>query len=875
MMVQRNDQEFNLQGPAPAQVQGLQLGAAKAERSDYTGPSAGSVALDGLLSLGQQVAGKKLEQEVQEKYLEGTRARMAGQSQDAVDSDIFSRPFVNGGYQDEDYRIEQATMARELGEVIKTKGQSMAPAEFGKLVQQRAGQFTGNFSKLSQQGQAQAIASQESMERSLFSAQAGAYSKWSINEGAKRYLVQGNQIITDLASSSDDPVTYQAHTERAALLYTDLMQSDKLPVEMREKVAGQYLSALVNSDQRQVVEQLRQTGALNTMSFEDRKNLDSQMRESATRTTALDSLGAIQDNASFESRVGRGEVGGDELTSYIVNEVEAKRMSYAQAKKLRMTALKGMANQDDQMSLMKAVGNRDADSMAALGYTVSEGIEAMDKQLAKNGVGTTERLKAGMSAGLALGQLPKSFGDTIGQGVRSIASAASGQPVPTALVDSMNGVVSTLVIAEQKNPGARAVLLASMPDDTKATMSYVLAQQEHGVSPEQAIKEYTVNRDAFAKLDALDQGLKTQQFRKTLLDRVDSEVYSGVTGRLGNLLRGESNLSSNPYHSAVMGAALTDELTNITSDRNNMGLNADSALDLAVSNVQARTITVGASGAFGTGEVRRGLVLPRGVDVGQLFGSTDKQRIGTMLSQAYPAVGKGFESNFAFNKATGVLENIQLNDKGQVVQRTPIDPTAIGKRIESEQTRILDEANAAHFGAPVDMDGQQFRIDGGNSYGIPVRVAYNFRKELTGMEGLRLKVYKDRDGLAVGVGHNVTGQMQEGQEITKEQAEKWYREDTDLAMQQGTQLARELGVQDPNATAGLAGAVFQLGNAGLKEHTRTAEAIRLRDRDAFVREVRSSAWAKQTPDRVEWFIHKMEPHFSGLGVLSNTSARPQ
>jgi GH24 family phage-related lysozyme (muramidase) len=324
-----------------------------------------------------------------------------------------------------------------------------------------------------------------------------------------------------------------------------------------------------------------------------------------------------------------------------------------------------------------------------------------------------------------------------------------------------------------------------------------------------------------------------------------------------------------------MGAALTDELTNITSDRNNMGLNADSALDLAVANVQARTITVGESGAFGTGEVRRGLILPRGVDVAQVFGSTDKQRIGTMLSQDYPAVADGYESNFAFNKATGVLENIQLNDKGQVVQRIAIDPSAIGKRIETEQTRILDEANAAHFGAAVEMDGQPFRIDGGNSYGIPVRIAYNFRKELTGMEGLRLSVYKDRNGLAVGVGHNVTGQMKEGQGISREQAEKWYREDTDLAMQQGTQLARELGVQDPNAIAGLAGAVFQLGDKGLREHSKTAEAIRNRDIDAFVREVSSSAWAKQTPNRVEWFIRKMAPHFSGLGVLSNTSARYQ
>lgn len=881
-MVERNAAEFDLRTAGMQQQQGLQLGAARPQQSDYKGPSAGAQALDGLLQLGQQYASRGIQQEAQEKYLEGSRARMAGQSQSAVDSDIFSAPFVNGGYQDEDYRIEQANMARDMQQLIATKGQSMSPEEFGKVVQQRAGEFTGKYSKLTGNGQLQAMTSQESMERSLFSKHATAYTQWSINEGAKRYLVQGNQIITDLAGSKNDPVAYQANTERAALLYSDLFSSDKLPQGMREKVAGQYLSALVGADQRQVVEQLRDSGMLNTMSFEDRKALDSQIRESTTRTKALDSLGVIQDNSAFESRVGRGEVSGDELTSYVTREIESGRMSYAQAKTLRLTALKGMANQDDQLALMTAVGNRDLNQMAALGYTGAEAIEAMDKQLAKNGVSLDQRITAGMSAGLSIGQLPKSFGDTIGQSVRSIAAAADGTEIPAALVSNMNNVVSTLTIAEQKNPGARAVLLAAMPEDTKATMAYVLAQQEHGVAPAQSIKEFAVNRDAFAKLDALDQGLKTQAFKKELMDRVDNEVYSGVTGRLGNFITGNSNRSSNPYQASVMAGALTDELANITSDRNNMGLNTNSALDLAVANVQARTITVGEAGFLGTGETRRQLIMPRGVDVEAVFGSKDKQMIGKFLSQDYPPAADGFESNFSFNKATGRLENIQLNDKGQVVQRTAIDPTAIGKRVTEAQTAVLDEAQAAHFGTAVPMKEPgtsfgdvAFKIDGGNSYGIPVRAALGLRKELTGFEGLNLTVYKDRNGLAVGVGHNVTGQMKAGDKITQEQAEKWFREDTDLAMQQGSQLARELGVTDGSAISGLSGAVFQLGDNGLRKHSKTAEAIRSKDFNAFRSEVESSDWAKQTPDRAQWFIKRMAPHFSGLNVMSDTSARAQ
>jgi GH24 family phage-related lysozyme (muramidase) len=847
-------------------AQGTQLGAGKVQQSDYTGPSVGTQALDGLINVAQQVTGRAIAAEAEQSYLDGKRARMAGQAQDAVDGDIFSRPFVNGGYQDEDYRIEQANMARELQATIAKEGQSMSPVEFGKLVQQRASTFTSKFSTLSAKGQVEAMNSQEAMERTLFTKQAGAYQQWSIAEGAKRYLAQGNQLITDLADSAGDPILYSANTERAALLYRDLKTSDKLPAEMRDKISTQYLGALVNADQRGVVEKLRDGGFLNDMAFDDRKALDSAIRESSTRTSAQDTLGVVEQNAQFEFDLGQGKKTAEEVDAYITNEVTNGRMNTKQAMSLRKSFLTGMSNQDDQKAVIVAVGNRDLTALAKLGYTGAEGIEAVDKQLAAAGVPLAQRIQTGMSVGLDIGQMPKSFGDTIGQALRSVAATPAGEQLPGDLVDALNSVTTSLVAAEQKNPGARAVLLGAMPEDTKATMAYVLKQQENGVAPAQAIKEYAVNKEAFAKLDALEQGLKTQTFRKTLMDRVSAEAYSGVTGRIGNFLRGESNLSTNSFHQVNLATALTDELGNITSNRDNMGLNEDAALDLAVANVQARTIQVGESGVFGTGESRRGLILPRGVQVEQVFGTNNKQAIGEVLSKDYPPAADGFESSFTFNRATGRLENIQLNAGGQVVQRSVVDPTAVGKRIKDEQTKVMEEAQRAHFGEAIEMDGGPFKIDGGNSYGIPVRQAYTFRKELTGMEGLRLKVYKDRNGLAVGVGHNVTGAMKEGDEISRAQAEQWFREDTDDAMQQGTQIGRQLGVVDPGALAGLSGAVFQLGAEGLAKHTKTADAIRNQDWNEFTKEVRSSDWASQTPDRVEWFIKRMAPHFSGTRI---------
>lgn len=859
-MVERTSEQFNLRkSEGGTQLSALRLGPGERRRPEEVDNS-GNQALQGLVGLFGQVAAKGVDQQAQMAYLEGSRARMAGQAQETVDSNVFTRSFVNGGYQDQDYRIHQADMAREMDTFIATKGKSMSPAEFQKVVQERAGTFTEQFSELSQRGQMSALTNQTKLEESLFAKHGQVYAQWSIDQGTKAYLAQGNQIITDLqkAGTADAP----AQAERAALFFQDVLTTDKLPVGSRESTAIEYVHALINNDQRDVVEQFRSSGMLNSISFKERQKIDAALRDSKVRTEATDSLAFVQQDGEFEGKVIAGLASTEELNEYITRRTTSGHMSYDQGKQLRARFIKGLGNKDDMTALMTAVGNRDLNAMAALGFTGQEGIDQMDKQLAAQGVPLPQRLQAGMTHGLDIGVLPKSFGETIAQSVRAIASSTDKAPVSSTLVDSLNGVVSTLTLAEQKNPGARGVLLAAMPKDTQAQMAYVLTQQDKGVTPAQAIKEYATAKEDFAKLDNLQAGMQTNKFKATVQERIDSEVSSGFFGRIGNALTGNSNLSTNPLHAAQLGAALQDEVASITSDRNNMGLSPEAALEMAVSNVQSRTIQVGERGWAGTGEVRRSLIMPRGVDLQTVFQSNDKQLIGRMLSQMHPADAAGYESSFQYNRATGVLENIQVSADGVVARRTPVDAPEIGRRIKADNERVFAEAEAAHFGAPVEVAGTSFRIDGGNTYGIPVRAAYNFRKELAGFESYRDTVYKDRNGLAVGIGHNVTGQMKEGDKISKAQAEQWFREDTDTAMQVGSQLASQLGVRDGRAKAALAGAVFQLGAAGFDEHKRTAEAIAKVDWNSFVAEVAASKWAEQTPQRAEWFIKNMAPHFA-------------
>jgi hypothetical protein len=874
-MVERTSQPFDLNVQRES-AQTVNLGAGRYEPAQVQGASATEQALEGLLGIGSQVAKQAVDQSAQEAYLEGQRARMAGESAEAVESDIFSKPFVNGGYNTEDYRIAQAEMARDMKLFIANEGRTMTAQDFAKVVRERAGQYTSKFGSLPQQGQLQALTAQQKLEESLFAEQAGAYQQFVIQQGSQRFQAQGNQIITDLVEGG--PASTQ-NAERAALFYTDLLTTDKLPAAVRTTMAKDYLNALVNADQRSVVESLRDGGMLDVLSFKERQQLDSAMRDSAVRTEAKDSLGVILGNAQIESKVKTGQISSEELQQYIATEIGARRMSYDQGKALALQWSQGLANKDDMLRIVQAVGNGDLGSLAGLGESADSALTKIDQQQALAGRTLPERITFGVQQGAKLGTIPKVYGESIGQAVRHVQLLKEGQPLNEELVSSLNAAVSSLAIAEQSNPGARGVLLQALPEDTRMAMSYALQQQQVGVAPADALKEFAANREAFSQLNDIQKSLRGKDMQKLINEQIDGASSSGFWGRVGNFLTGNSNLSSNPAVQRQYSAAIQEEANFMSMNKDLFGATPESYVEMAAANVKNRTIEVGIPSTLGIGgEARRPLVLPRGVTPEQIFGTSDKLAVGRKLAELYPApdtglLGEGFETGFSFNSTLGYLERVTFDKNGMRVGVEKIDATAVGKAVRADQEAILEEARAGHFGGALNVsrvDGGSAStvnmvVDGANTQGLPIRNVYGLRRDLASQEGLSLTVYKDRNGLAVGMGHNVTGtNLKEGDTISLRQAETWFREDTDNALASARRLGQELGVADPRAVAGLAGAAFQLGAAGLREHTRTADAIRNRDFETFKAEVRSSDWAKQTPTRVEWFIKQMAPHFQEL-----------
>lgn len=875
-MAERSSQELGLRINVTDKQAYQGGGRATVKDYDVQDTSNGaSRVLAGIMDAAGGIAQRKFETNVQEQIVKGSRARMAGEAEDAIEADAFAAPFVRNGYRQQDYRIKQADFSVRMGQLAEGDGRKMTPEQFSKQMGQEAQGILKSLDGLPAEAHVQGLMQQTKAEETLITKQAQNHAGWLIEEGTKPFLAQGNSILAKLskAQAQGDDLTYRSATEEAALYHMNLLNTGAIPDGAREKVAKQFLMGALDLNQRKVYEDLRDAGALDTMSFDDRRELNGAYERSQASTRAIESMADLERDASFQTGVVSGAVGLDDAASYAKDRVARKLWSPEQALNFVQNAQKGVANRQLMGNMVSALEAGDINQLNTLGFEVDEALTKYDQLAAANGATVSQRLSNNTKLGLRLGVFPKNYGAAVGASVRAVL--ASDGTVQPEMVQTLNSITEQVAQAEKTNPAAGNVLLGGIPEEQRAAVAFMLQQSKLGIEPGQALKEFGARDLSATQQEDFQKFANSQKFQKSLAGRVDSEFLSGAFGRIGNFVTGSSNLSDNTAVLAMYTRAVQDEALQLSGDRRNAGLlmsgdGHETLLNLAASNVAGRTIQVGKHGVLFDRE-RAPLILPRGVSPEQVFGARDTRSIGNMLAEKYPPDVRGMFSDkstvaFEYTRQNGMYR-IQYDENGQELDRIKIDPKAIGTEVNQRNAAHVNAQRAADLGAEVDAGGgNKLLIDGGNASGMQRRGVYDWRRDMLSHEGYRDTVYPDRKGLAVGVGRNVTGQLKEGDKITREQAQRWFAEDTDAALIAGNRIAKDLGVTNQQAILGLAGAVFQLGEGGLGEFKQTKKAIQSRDWEGFKKQVHDSDWAKQTPDRVKAFLGYMQPHFTEMAT---------
>lgn len=139
------------------------------------------------------------------------------------------------------------------------------------------------------------------------------------------------------------------------------------------------------------------------------------------------------------------------------------------------------------------------------------------------------------------------------------------------------------------------------------------------------------------------------------------------------------------------------------------------------------------------------------------------------------------------------------------------------------------------------------------------------RDALIKTEGYRNDVYKDTRGfLTVGIGHLVTKKdnLKLGQVITNAQVEKFFKADSDSAFKAAVSQAKELGKYNADMIVALTEVNFQLGPFWRSKFPNTWSLLKSGKKDAVIRNLKNSAWNRQTPVRVQKFAEAIQRNYA-------------
>lgn len=124
-------------------------------------------------------------------------------------------------------------------------------------------------------------------------------------------------------------------------------------------------------------------------------------------------------------------------------------------------------------------------------------------------------------------------------------------------------------------------------------------------------------------------------------------------------------------------------------------------------------------------------------------------------------------------------------------------------------------------------------------------------------EGYRLAVYKDTLGKpTAGIGHLIlpTDNLKVGQPITPAQASAWFLKDGSGDMAAAVSQCRQADINDDAFLAVLGSVCYQLGADWMKVFPTMWGMLLKGDYAGCAKDAQSTAWARQTPVRVEDFV---------------------
>lgn len=710
----------------------------------------------------------KIKTSQEEAYLNGQAAAAAGKSQDAVQSNIFTKDWATAGWSDTKGRLALADSDAQTA-VDMQKLREQDPSAMQDYLNKRREQLMPLMDGMSMEARKGMVAQMLTSDQHAIAKHYSEHQKFIVDQQSSA-ITTGFSVANDaMNAAKNDPEAYKAATANAiANLWGNVWQNPNLPKANKQALIEQAATLALANNNESMYEQMRDmkdptTGLtmLEQLPFNSQVSLAKAYQSSRKDTETMRNSALSTQLGLYESKLDNplaDPVPWEDHQAMVAQLTQAGLMTPEKQASLAKQWADGNEKKQKNTTAAAMFASGDVNGMFALGVTSEDAGKAWLATQQRKGVDVATATANLAQIGLTTGQSDafKMVGSLMKSSIAQIGNTEAIDPGQLAGVQS---VLGTIEQAEKKgNMAARTAFLSSFDDDTKARLLDFWSGLKASGNPAKAAADAATAANDLANMTPADKAALAQNHAKANQDIINSLTPKGFFAQLWeknpfrfqdnvnrDKLRGDSTWgeSSSVVEAATARTkvAVLDELNEITRQYPNM--NDDDRKSMAMSNVANRTITTDGGP----------LTIPRGQTVQSFFGvdqSVSPQIVGAALSSMHEPA-KGNHTIYQVS-AAGQLQWSEMNKDGAIVNAGGVfDPKSVSAAIGAYRDRITDEYSKREGdGVVVKGDtGVPVQFNGNNTLGIGTNVGLQIRQDLVKYEGVRDTPYDDASGKIV------------------------------------------------------------------------------------------------------------------------------
>lgn len=709
----------------------------------------------------------------EEAYLAGQAAAGAGQAQDAVDSNIFTKDWATAGWRDTRGRLALADAEAQTNADMK-KLREQSPAEFADYLAQRRKNLMGSLEGMSLEARKGFIAQQLTSDRAAITKHAMEHQKFVIDQIGKSVQTDLSVRFDAMDGAKTDPVSYLAAADNAfAGLYNNIWQNPNLPEDMRIKMTTEAAQAALSRNHQALYERMKTVNMpngkgtmLQGLPFDDQVKLQKAYQMSLDDTKAMRL-------ADFQAQRGLVEAAFDDpnqpplsyqdFNAFVQHGVQIGAITATDITSLNKAWANGNEKKLGSLGLAEAYAAGDVQKIFSMGKDESKGLEAYIQVQARNGVPIQNTVGNLLNIGLTTGQ--QTAFKAVGQLTRSaVSQIGMGDKMDPAQLESLNTVLKQIDTAQLKgNAGAMSAYLSSFGDEERTKIMMF----REGLQKGQSVLVAAANAaDAVQKTSQLTEGEKNALAvshvtadRKAIAEIEPRGLWGTLKSYVPDFLRsndavnrdkittGRSWFENEERVAEALGqskAAMMEELNYIS--RSNPFMSDDARKSLALAKVAERTLDLNGGP----------LVLPRlpsGVAPQDFFGvprSVSTDTIAATLNDLHKP-GKDNRVVYKTNGQAQIQWQEFSKDGALVNAGGTFDPKSIAQAVQERQDKVAEQFHLTDGrGMTVKgPDGSSVTFNGNNTVGVGNLAMVEFRENLAKHEGVRGVPYDDASGKIV------------------------------------------------------------------------------------------------------------------------------